>query len=159
MQRKWLGIGFMVTLMVVLAIPGAWALDKGPETIDINAQVMYPELFTKKDKKHTPFAHHKHSDEYLKGNQEYNKYEYTDAYACAGCHHTSKADEQPEACFKCKDVNKMLEKVKGKHDKIYHASCRDGCHVAMADAGKKSGPTKKAWGDVKKCVGCHPKKK
>ena len=161
MRKKWIGIGLVVTLMVVLSMPGAWALDKGPETIDINTQEKYPKLTTKKDKKHTPFTHLKHADTYLKGNQEYSKYKYTDDYTCAACHHTSKAGDQPEGCFKCKDVAKKLEKVGGekKYAKVYHENCRDGCHTAMVDAGKKSGPTKKKWGDVKKCVGCHPKKK
>lgn len=158
MKKKLFGLAVVAAMMFVVTVPGSWALDKGPETVDINTQEKYPDLTTKKDKKHTPFAHHKHADEFLKGNQEYAKYKYTDDYTCAGCHHTSKAGEQPEGCFKCKDVNKMLEKVKGKHDKIYHISCRDGCHTAMAAAGKKSGPTKKKWGDVKKCIGCHPKK-
>ena len=162
MKKKWLGIGLVVALVVGLAVTGSWALDKGPEKITINAQEKYPELITKKDKKKTPdFTHHKHADEYLKWNAEFSNFKYTDDYTCAGCHHTNKAGEQPEGCLKCKDVEKQLEKVGGakKFDKLYHISCRDGCHKAMADAGKKSGPTKKDWRDKKKCVGCHPKKK
>ncbi len=159
MQKRWLKIGLAVALWGILVISGSWALDKGPEKIDINAQKTNPDIITKKDKKELPdFLHHKHQDEYLKGNSEYAKFKYTDDYTCTGCHHTDKAGEQPGACLKCKDVNKMLDKVGGakKFEKIYHKNCRDACHAAMQKAGKKTGPSKKGGG---KCKGCHPKKK
>jgi hypothetical protein len=154
MEKKWLGMGLALGLMVAFAAPGSWALDNGPENLDINAQANYSDIITKKDKKHVAnFPHHKHQNEFLKGNAEYANFKYTDDYTCAGCHHTNKAGEQPEGCLKCKDVNKMLDKVGGakKFEKIYHENCRDGCHKPMNKAGKKTGP--------KKCKGCHSNNK
>jgi hypothetical protein len=161
MKKRWLGMGLAVALVAVVAVPGTWALDKGPEMIDINAQAQHPDIITHKDKKHVAnFPHHKHQDEFLKGNAEYSNFKYTDDYTCAGCHHTNKAGEQPGGCLKCKDLNKMLDKAtKGKGVKkfeaIYHINCRDGCHGAMEAAGKKTGPSKKGGG---KCKGCHNRK-
>ncbi len=154
MKKKWLSLGLVAALAVVVAVPAGWALDKGPDTIDINAQKTHSDVITKKDKKSVlGFKHHKHQDEFLMGNAEYAKFKYTDDYTCAACHHTNKAGEQPGSCLKCKDVNKMLDKVGGKKkfEKIYHKTCRDACHKKMDKAGKKTGPTK--------CKGCHPKKK
>ncbi len=153
MQKKWLRMGVVTVLGVFLVVPASWALDKGPEKIDINAQKTHSDVITKKDKKSVlGFTHQKHADEYLKGNAEYAKYKYTDDYTCAGCHHTSKAGEQPGSCLKCKDIDKKLKKVGGakKFEKIYHKNCKT-CHKKMDKAGKKTGPTK--------CAGCHPKKK
>ncbi len=162
MKNKWLGLGLVVALTFIFAIPASWALDKGPEKIDINAQKQYPDIVSHKDKKSLKdFPHHKHQDEFLKGNSKYAKFKYTDDYTCAACHHTSKAGEQPVACLKCKDLNKMIDKVsKGKGIKkfqnMYHINCRDACHAAMQKAGKKTGPSKKGGG---KCKGCHSRKK
>ncbi len=154
MNKKWLIRGFTVTLMIGLAISASWALDNGPDTLDINAQTKFSNIITGKDKKDLKgFQHKKHQAEYLKGNAEYGNFKYTDDYSCAGCHHTSKPGEQPGACLQCKDVDKKLEKLggAGKFDKMYHDNCRDACHEAMAKAGKKTGPIKKD------CKGCHPK--
>ncbi len=149
-MKKLFGIGLSLALIAALIVPSAWALDKGPATIDLNAQAKYPDVITKKDKKHVPnFPHHKHQDEFLKGNSEHAQFKYTDDYTCSGCHHTSKPGEQPGGCLKCKDLNKMLDKVGGakKFDKLYHKNCRDGCHKSMKKAKKKAGPTK--------CKACH----
>lgn len=166
MKKKVFGLVVVAVMMFVVAVPGAWAadIDNGPETLDINAQDHFPDLITKKDKKSLKgFKHRDHQEKFLKGNSEYSKFKYTDDNTCAACHHTAEKGAQPTACLKCKDVDKMLEKVapgKGakKFENIYHASCRDGCHAAMEAAGKKSGPSKKKWREEKKCAGCHPKK-
>jgi cytochrome c553 len=150
MNKKGFGLALVFSLMLVFIVSASWALDNGPETIDINAQANYAGLITKRDKKQVPgFPHKMHQEEFLEGNAQYSSFEYTDDYTCAGCHHTNKAGEQPEGCLKCKDVNDMLDAVGGakKFEKIYHKNCRDACHKAMSKAGKQSGPTK--------CKGCH----
>ena len=164
MRKKWFGLTVVVAMLFIITAPGAWAADNGPETLDINAQEKFPDLITKKDKKSLKgFKHKKHQEEYLKGNSEYVKFKYTDDNTCVGCHHKTEKGATPTACLKCKDVDKMLEKVapgKGakKFENVYHNNCRDDCHAAMEEAGKKTGPAKKKWREEKKCAGCHPKK-
>ncbi|MBI5788896.1 MAG: cytochrome c3 family protein [Candidatus Schekmanbacteria bacterium] len=136
---------------LVFALPAVYALEKGPAVIDLNAQKNHADVIKKPDKKHVPsFPHHDHQDKFVKGNQKYAKFQYTDDWTCGACHHTTAKGEQPESCLKCKDVNKMLEKVGGadKFENIYHQNCRDGCHKAMDKDKQKTGPSGK-------CKGCH----
>lgn len=126
-----------------------FALDTGPEKITLNAQVQHPDVIKTKDKKNVPdFLHRKHQDEYVKGKQANALFKYTDDWTCAACHHTTKKGEQPVACLKCKDVNKMLKKAEAdggkKFQNIYHKNCRDACH-------------KKTDKKTAKCKFCHKK--
>ncbi len=139
----------LIASIACLAVNTAFALDNGPETLTIDA-AKYQDVIKKKPSKVVAnFPHKKHQAEFLKGNEQFSHFKYTDDWTCKACHHPEEKGGQPEACFKCKDANKMLEKVGGKYDKLYHDTCRDGCHKAMEKAGKKTGPTK--------CAGCHGK--
>ncbi|MBI5417671.1 cytochrome c3 family protein [Candidatus Poribacteria bacterium] len=126
-----------------------FALDDGPDKINLNAQEHHKDVIKTKDKKKVDGFPHKLHQTNLKGKQKYAKFEYTDDWTCGACHHTSKKGEQPVACFKCKEVGKMIEKVGGeaKFEKLFHDNCRDACHKAMEKDKQKTGPTK--------CKGCH----
>jgi hypothetical protein len=139
-------------------------IDNGPEKITLNVQKQNPDFVKKhsasgivkdKDKKKVPdFPHKKHQDELVKGKQSMSLFKYTDDWTCGACHHTTKKDEQPSSCLKCKDedLDKMFDKakIKGKNkfENIYHKSCRDGCHKAYDKAEKKK---------TAKCKSCHKK--
>lgn len=146
MGKKWIAIVSAVCAVSMLGtVSLVSALDRGPAEIEINAQANYGDIIHKKDKKKVPhFPHHKHQDEFVKGKQSVSKFKFTDDWTCGACHHTSKKGEQPTGCLKCKDVNKMLDKVGGakKFDKLYHATCRDACH-------------KKTDKKIAKCKFCH----
>lgn len=137
-------------------------VDKGKEKFTINIQEQHPDfvkehaasgVVKEKDKKKVKdFPHHLHQDKHVKGMQSKSLFKYTDDWTCGACHHTTKKDEQPGPCLKCKDVEKMLDKakIKGKKkfENIYHKSCRDACHKAN----DKENKTKTA-----KCKFCHKK--
>lgn len=144
-----------IYLLIICFICGmaslTFALDNGPEKINLNAQESNPKVITKKDAKKVEGFPHKVHQTGLKGKQKYAVNKFEDDWTCGACHHTSKKGEQPTACLNCKEVNKMLEKVGGadKFEKIYHDTCRDGCHKAMEKDKQKTGPTK--------CKDCHGK--
>ena len=152
-MKKLVALAIAGTLACSLAAaPKVFALDTGPESMTLNAQKKHPDVIHGKDKKHVNnFPHRKHQNEFLKGNEQYSKFKYTDDWTCSACHHKSHKGEQPQSCFKCKDVNKMLDKVGGakRFNKLFHSTCKK-CHSKMAKAGKKTGPTK--------CNGCHKRK-
>ena len=150
MKKKIIAIVSTVCLVYTLgAVSFVSALDKGRDKFTINAQHDHADIIHKKDKKKVPdFPHHAHQDKHVKGKQGVSNFKFTDDWTCGACHHTTKKGEQPGSCLKCKDLNKMLDKVGGakKFEKIYHSNCRDACH-------------KKTDKKMAKCKFCHKKKK
>ena len=148
-MRKASVCALALCLSVAFVIGRSVALDSGPDTIDLNAQIRHKgvSVVPDEDKKQVKgFTHRSHQNEYMKGNQEFSVFKYDDDFTCSGCHHGTKKGEQPGSCLQCKMVDKMVEKVGGKFQDIFHKSCRE-CHKAMDKAGKKTGPTK--------CNDCH----
>lgn len=145
----------LVSMLGVVSLVSA-GVDKGQEKFTINAQEQHPDfvkshpdVIKAKDKKDVKdFTHHKHQDEHVKGKQANALFKYTDDWTCGACHHKTKKGEQPGACLKCKDLDKMLDKakIKGKKkfENIYHKNCRDACH-------------KKNDKKTAKCKFCHKK--
>jgi len=144
-----MAVAGLVSMFGAVSLVSA-GIDNGPEKITINAQVQHPDVVKSKDKKQVKdFPHRKHQDELVKGKQAISLFKYTDDWTCGACHHTSKKGEQPGSCLKCKDLDKMLDKVatngKKKFENIYHKNCRDTCH-------------KKNDKKTAKCKFCHDRK-
>ena len=147
-MRKRFLIVFTVGLSALLffAVSSLKATD-APETITMDSKIY---------KKHTKglvlFSHKKH--------QEYK------GVGCVDCHHvykdgknTWKEGDPVQKCEEChKETGKVptemkkAEKIKNFHKVAIHENCK-GCHKKMID--KNSDVAKK----LKKCDGCHPKKK
>lgn len=132
---------------VLFLTVGSLTATDAPETITMNSNIY---------KKHTKglveFSHKKHGD-------------HKDV-ACSDCHHvykdgknTWKEGDPVQKCGEChKETGKVpaemkkSEKIKKFHMVAVHENCK-GCHKKMMD--KNSDIAKK----LKKCDGCHPKKK
>jgi hypothetical protein len=148
-----MAVAGLVSMLGVASLVSA-EIDNGKEKITINAQEQHPDVVKSKDKKKVKdFLHRKHQDEFVKGKQANSLFKYTDDWTCGACHHTTKKGDQPGSCLKCKDLDKMLDKVakngKKKFENIYHKNCRDACHKKNDKAtGKKTA----------KCKFCHDRK-
>jgi hypothetical protein len=134
------GIFFLSAVIVCIALfagVGVLIAVDQPEEMLIKS-----EAFPKYKKGPVPFIHKKHNVDY--------------AVACTECHHVYKEGQNVykegdpvQKCSACHDPVKS----KGKAKKLmiaYHRNCQ-GCHKALKEAGKNTGPTTK-------CNDCHQRK-
>lgn len=150
MGKKTMGLLTMIcTALLFLAVGSLTAAD-APDTITMESKI-----YSKHTKGLVSFTHKKHAD-----------YE---GIGCSDCHHVYKDGKniwkEGEAVQKCEechsepakpkgDKTKMskADKIKKYHKDALHANCK-GCHKKMIDKKSEMGMA------LKKCTGCHPKKK
>lgn len=144
---------FFFTALIFVMAGSLTASDTAPDVPD--TVTMESKVYPKLTKGPVTFSHKKHSDHKDIG--------------CTECHHvyedgknTWKEGDEVQKCEACHkepakakdDKTKMskAEKIKKYHKAAIHANCKN-CHKKMIDKESELGKT------IKKCTGCHPKKK
>ena len=150
MSKKSLSFLTVVLTGLLFLMVGSLTAADVADTITMDSKI-YP----KHTKKLVTFSHKKHA-------------EYKDV-SCSDCHHvytdgknTWKEGDEVQKCEECHsepakpkgDKTKMskAEKIKKYHKDALHKNCK-GCHKEMIDKDSEMGMK------LKKCSGCHPKKK